>query len=102
MTTSFQEKSQRHRGCGMLVLLALCAGLAACGSGAQSNGASCPSTSQLQGTGSTFDAPLFNKLFTVYPTVPCGLTVNYYPLGSGAGIAQLLNQLVDFGATDAP
>lgn len=88
------------------MLLVLCTVLVACGSEGPStdavHGASCPTTTQLQGTGSTFDAPLFNKLFSVYPTVPCGLTVNYYPLGSGAGIAQLLNQLVDFGATDAP
>jgi phosphate transport system substrate-binding protein len=56
----------------------------------------------LSGAGSTFDAPLFNKLFAVYPTIPCGLTVNYYPVGSGAGAAQLLNQQADFGATDAP
>lgn len=106
MTASSYKKSRQHPGFSALVLLVLCTVVAACGSDVQSNDsarrASCPSTSQLQGTGSTFDAPIFNKLFSVYPAVPCGVTVNYYPLGSGAGIAQLLNQLVDFGATDAP
>jgi phosphate transport system substrate-binding protein len=106
MFTSSYKKSRRHRSFSALFLLVLCTLVAACGSDVQStdsaHGASCPSTSQLQGTGSTFDAPLFHKLFSVYPTVPCGITVNYYPLGSAAGIAQLLNQLVDFGATDAP
>jgi len=58
--------------------------------------------SSLSGEGSTFDAPLFNKLFSVYAGTPCGLTVEYYAAGSGAGISQLLNQLVDFAATDAP
>jgi phosphate transport system substrate-binding protein len=62
----------------------------------------CPAVTTLQGAGSTFDAPLFNKLFSVYAGTPCGLSVNYYAAGSGAGISQLLNQLVDFGATDAP
>jgi phosphate transport system substrate-binding protein len=45
---------------------------------------------------------LFNKLFSVYPATPCGLTVEYYPTGSGMGISMLLGQLADFGATDAP
>ncbi len=106
MTTSCHEKSRQHPWIGALVLLVLYTLVAACGSDAQpkvsAHGALCPSTSQLQGSGSTFDAPLFNKLFSVYPTVPCGAPVNYYPLGSGTGIGQLLNQLVDFGATDVP
>jgi phosphate transport system substrate-binding protein len=62
----------------------------------------CPAVGQLTGEGSTFDAPLFDKLFSVYPATPCGLSVVYYASGSGAGISQVLNQLVDFGATDAP
>ena len=57
---------------------------------------------RLKGAGSTFDAPLFQKQFLAYQKVPCGLTVDYYAAGSGAGASQLLNQLVDFGATDAP
>jgi phosphate transport system substrate-binding protein len=63
---------------------------------------SCPATRTLNGAGSTFDGPLFSKLFTVYSTVKCGANVNYQLIGSGAGINDLLNQLVDFGATDAP
>ena len=106
MNTSSQKKNRPHQAYGALLLLALCTVVAACGSDGQSNasghGASCPSPSQLQGAGSTFDAPLFDKLFTVYPSVPCGVTVNYYARGSGTGLAELLSQLVDFGATDAP
>jgi phosphate transport system substrate-binding protein len=79
---------------------------AACGGGntstTGSSGANCPSTKVLNGAGSTFDGPLFSKLFTVYPTVQCGADVNYQLIGSGAGINDLLNQIVDFGATDAP
>src|SRR5712692_1758796 len=81
-----------------VLLLVACADT----SSSSTNHAGCSTTGSLQGAGSTFDAPLFSKLFTVYPTVQCGLPVYYSPLGSGTGIAQLLNQLVDFGATDAP
>jgi phosphate transport system substrate-binding protein len=90
-----------------LVAIALTLFIAACGSttttgSSSTGGTSCPSTKVLNGAGSTFDGPLFSKLFTVYPTVPCGADVNYQLVGSGAGITDLLNQVVDFGATDAP
>lgn len=64
--------------------------------------ADCSTATSLRGEGSTFDAPLFDRLFSLYSTTPCGLTVEYYPAGSGLGISMLLAQLVDFGATDAP
>jgi phosphate transport system substrate-binding protein len=67
-----------------------------------SNHTACPAVTGLRGEGSTFDAPLFNQLFSVYAGMPCGFTVDYYATGSGAGISQLLNQLTDFAATDAP
>ncbi len=70
--------------------------------GSGSNGTSCPSTKNLTGAGSTFDNPLFQKMFSVYPSVKCGGNVNYQSVGSGAGINDLLQQIVDFGATDAP
>ena len=77
--------------------------LSGCSNTSSSGGnARCSTTTSLTGEGSTFDAPLFDKLFPVYATTPCGLSVEYYPAGSGMGISMLLNQLVDFGATDAP
>jgi phosphate transport system substrate-binding protein len=56
---------------------------------------------ELIGAGSTFDYPLFTKMFADYNTVT-GVKVNYQSVGSGAGISQLTNKTVDFGATDAP
>ena len=53
------------------------------------------------GAGSSFDYPLFSKMFAEYNTVG-GLKVNYQSVGSGAGISQLTNKTVDFGASDAP
>jgi phosphate transport system substrate-binding protein len=55
----------------------------------------------LIGAGSSFDNPLFSKLFSEYNKIN-GLKVNYQSVGSGAGISQLTNKTVDFGASDAP
>jgi len=97
------RRRQWHWGMLLTLCLIFALTLAACANTPSSTkGTGCAAASTLTGAGSTFDAPLFNKLFSVYPTIPCGLPVNYSPVGSGAGIAQLLNQLVDFGATDAP
>lgn len=53
------------------------------------------------GAGSSFDYPLFSKMFAEYNTLT-GVKVNYQSVGSGAGISQLTNKTVDFGASDAP
>jgi phosphate transport system substrate-binding protein len=55
----------------------------------------------LIGAGSSFDNPLFSKMFSEY-NKSNGLKVNYQSVGSGAGISQLTNKTVDFGASDAP
>jgi phosphate transport system substrate-binding protein len=56
---------------------------------------------ELTGAGSSFDYPLFTKMFADYNTTN-GIKVNYQSVGSGAGISQLTAKTVDFGATDAP
>jgi phosphate transport system substrate-binding protein len=55
----------------------------------------------LTGAGSTFDFPFFDKAFSVYKAQK-SVSVNYQPVGSGAGIIQFTQKLVDFGATDVP
>lgn len=55
----------------------------------------------LIGAGSSFDNPLFSKMFYEYHK-NTGLQINYQSVGSGAGISQLTHKTVDFGATDAP
>jgi phosphate transport system substrate-binding protein len=55
----------------------------------------------LQGTGATFPAPLYQKWFTEYNKEHPNVQVNYQALGSGAGIKQFQQHLVDFGASDA-
>src|SRR6201986_118279 len=54
----------------------------------------------LLGAGSSFDYILFSKQFSEYNKAN-GLKVNYQSVGSGAGISQLTNKTVDFGASDA-
>ena len=56
---------------------------------------------QLLGAGSSFDNPLFTKMFAVYNS-STGVQINYQSIGSGAGISQLTAKTVDFGASDAP
>lgn len=55
---------------------------------------------ELLGAGATFPMPLYTKMFDTY-NQKTGIKVNYQAIGSGAGITQLVNKTVDFGATDA-
>jgi len=55
----------------------------------------------LQGTGATFPAPFYQRWFAEYHKVHPEVQVNYQALGSGAGVKQFTDGLVDFGASDA-
>ena len=55
----------------------------------------------LQGTGATFPAPLYQRWFQQYNKLHPDVQINYQALGSGAGIKQFQQGLVDFGASDA-
>jgi len=65
---------------------------------AQTNAA----TVNVTGAGSTFDYPAFTKWFEAYGNVDKGVQFNYQSIGSGGGKKNLVNQTVDFGASDAP
>lgn len=56
---------------------------------------------RLQGAGSTFDTPLFSKVFDSFGR-QAGIEVNYQSIGSGGGVQQLVHGTVDFGASDFP
>ncbi|MCY9692208.1 phosphate ABC transporter substrate-binding protein PstS [Paenibacillus alginolyticus] len=51
--------------------------------------------------GSTFVNPLFSKMFSEYNKAHPEIKVNYQSVGSGAGIKQLTEGTIDFGASDA-
>jgi phosphate transport system substrate-binding protein len=56
----------------------------------------------INGAGSTFDYPALTKWFEAYGKTDSDVRFNYASIGSGGGQKQLLNQTVDFGASDAP
>ncbi len=53
----------------------------------------------LNGAGATFPAPLYTKWFDEYSKLT-GVKINYQAVGSGAGIKQITEGTVDFGASD--
>jgi phosphate transport system substrate-binding protein len=56
---------------------------------------------EVTGAGSTFIYPVLFKWATDYDH-KTGVKVNYQSIGSGAGVAQIKEGAVDFGATDMP
>lgn|SRR5690348_11500599 len=59
------------------------------------------SSTVLTGAGATFPYPIYSKWFDVYHKNK-GVEVNYQAVGSGAGIRQITDGTVDFGASDGP
>jgi phosphate transport system substrate-binding protein len=55
----------------------------------------------LQGAGSTFVNPIMTHWTADYQKAT-GVTINYQPVGSGAGINDLIGKTVDFAGSDAP
>ena len=57
---------------------------------------------QINGAGATFPYVIYSKWFSEYNKLHLNIEINYQSQGSGAGIRQLSNQTVFFGATDGP
>src|SRR6516225_5911169 len=55
----------------------------------------------INGAGATFPAPIYSKWFDEFHKTN-GSQINYQPVGSGAGIKQVTDGTVDFGASDGP
>jgi phosphate transport system substrate-binding protein len=64
-----------------------------------SAGAAC--AQDLNGAGATFPNPIYSRWFTEYSRQHPGVQINYQSVGSGAGIRQVSEGTVDFGASDA-
>jgi phosphate transport system substrate-binding protein len=56
----------------------------------------------INGAGATFPNPIYSKWFNEYSQLHPNVKVNYQSLGSGAGIRQVTEGTVDFGASDGP
>lgn len=86
-----------------VIAIVVAAGVAACGSSSSSSssGGANPSgggSATLNGAGSTFAAPIYQQWGSSLKSQ--NLTLNYNPVGSGAGIADLQTATVDFAGSD--
>jgi phosphate ABC transporter phosphate-binding protein len=59
-------------------------------------------TTILKGAGATFPFPVYAKWFTNYRRENPSVQITYEPIGSEAGVRELLANSVDFGASDSP
>src|SRR5262245_31295558 len=102
-----------------IALMLMTTSIVACGDSDNSNGAKpsptasananlvegyskCPATgaaASLSGAGATFPAPLYSKWVDQYQK-ECSVKIDYQAVGSGAGITQITQKTVDFGASD--
>ncbi|HXM95627.1 MAG TPA: phosphate ABC transporter substrate-binding protein PstS [Candidatus Dormibacteraeota bacterium] len=60
------------------------------------------STLLINGAGATFPYPIYSKWFDEYHKKYPNIQINYQSVGSGAGIKQVTEGTVDFGASDGP
>jgi phosphate transport system substrate-binding protein len=86
--TRNEEKRLKNIITGFLALAALAGGAA--------------SATDLNGAGSTFGAPIYQKWAEEFKASHPSIQINYQSIGSGGGIRQLISATVDFGATDMP
>src|SRR5215475_11554743 len=84
------ERQKMKRFSGLLVLALALAGVMLAQSGLM-----------ITGAGATFPNPIYSKWFDQFHKSN-GTQINYQPVGSGAGIKQMTEGTVDFGATDGP
>ncbi len=56
----------------------------------------------IDGAGATLPFPLYTHWSSEFTRIDGSVRVNYQPLGSGAGMRQMSDGVVDFGATDEP
>jgi phosphate transport system substrate-binding protein len=86
----------------LAAVAALALVVSACGSSNSSSSSSNASggggSASINGAGSTFAAPIYSQWGNALKGQ--GLTVNYQPVGSGAGVAQWQAATADFGASD--
>ncbi|HWF74918.1 MAG TPA: phosphate ABC transporter substrate-binding protein PstS [Solirubrobacteraceae bacterium] len=95
----------RSRISAILATAAAALGVAACGSSSNTTSSSTKSTTKvtsatINGAGSTLAAPIYMQWASNLNSQ--GLTVNYSPVGSGTGIADLESGTVDFAGSDPP
>ncbi len=91
---------------GIFVLIAACGNSTpstSTNSSSSSSSNSSSSASAINGAGSTFAAPMYQQWAGQYhQNVKKNVQINYQAIGSGGGISEFSQGVVDFGASDAP
>ena len=59
-------------------------------------------TINLNASGATFPQPFLNAIITAYSSIKSNVQINYQGGGSGKGITDFTNRVVDFAGSDAP
>jgi phosphate transport system substrate-binding protein len=90
----------RRAAAGVAAVAVLLAG-AACSSSSSSGGSTTSGSSAINGAGSTFAQPMYQQWAGQYKSGH-GVQINYQGIGSGGGISEFTQGVVNFGATDAP
>lgn len=85
------------RGCLFLGLILAFAVAPGCNSSSQQSS----QANTIIGAGSTFINPIMSHWISDFQSSHSGVRINYQSIGSGGGIQQLKQGLVDFGASDA-
>jgi len=86
------SNSERERIVKRSLLVVALFALALCAAQAQ----------KITAAGATFPYPIYSKWFSEYSSAHPGVQINYQSIGSGGGIQQVTNGVVDFGASDMP
>jgi len=81
--------------CSSLVLILAASVTVGCHSSNQ------PAQIRIIGAGSSFINPVMTRWIAAFQSTHPGVQINYQSIGSGGGIQQLKQGLVDFGASDA-
>ena len=74
-------------------------GVIAAAAALASFGAGAAIAEEFTGAGATFPAPIYTRWGEQY-SASSGDALNYQGVGSGAGVTQIINRTVDFGASD--
>ncbi len=56
----------------------------------------------INAAGASFPYPLYSEWFSRFDKEHPGIEINYQPIGSGGGIRQVSDGILDFGASDGP
>jgi phosphate transport system substrate-binding protein len=91
----------RKAAAGAAGLAIVLAGAACSSNSSSSGGTTAAGSSTLNGAGSTFAQPMYQQWAGQYKSSH-SVQINYQGIGSGGGISEFTQGVVNFGATDAP